>query len=483
MELSITNVINISVSTPGVGIGAYNTSNVALFSRELAAGSFGTDGYKIYLDPTEVATDFGSTSETYLDALSIFNQQPNILQGDGYLVIMPYANPTTVVAEQLISFSLVPTAGNYKLSYAGNPTANIAWDDNAAAVESALQLVALLGTVTVAGDTTAGFTVTFTGIAGAADLLTVSDNSLDDVAGLNVDVAVTTTVIGSVAGTEKLGAAITRTLSLVQYFGIFTSEITTEADMLLAAAVVQSELKMLFVVSRTEADIAVGGMLDLLRSNGYTRTRGLYYETTTDSLALREMASYIGRALSTNFKGSNTTQTMHLKDLTGVVADPSMDQTTLDKALAAGADTYPSIQGVAKTFCSGLNNFFDDVYNLLWFIGDLEVNGFNYLATVSTKIPQTESGTSGLKGAYRKSCEAAITNLFVAPGAWNSATTFGNQADMLANISQRGYYIYSAPVSKQSQVSREAREAPLVQIAIKFAGAVHSSDIIININK
>ena len=193
-------------------------------------------------------------------------------------------------------------------------------------------------------------------------------------------------------------------------------------------------------------------------------------------------AAYMGRALSTNFNGSNTTQTMHLKPLVTIQPDPTMTQTILGLALAAGADTYISLQGVSAVFTSGANQFWDQVYNLLWFVGALQVAGFNYLAQAGTKIPQTENGMDGLKGAYRVVCEQAVTNQYAAPGAWNSATLFGNPADLIANVAQRGYYIYSLPVSQQLQAARAARQAPIVQIALKQAGAVQESTVIVNVN-
>jgi hypothetical protein len=171
-----------------------------------------------------------------------------------------------------------------------------------------------------------------------------------------------------------------------------------------------------------------------------------------------------------------------LKDLIGVQPDPSMTQTLLNKCIAAGADTYVSLQGVPKVFCSGENSFFDQVYNLQWFVGALQVAGFNFLAQSATKVPQTENGMDGLKAAYRNVCEQAVTNQYSAPGEWNSSTTFGNQSDFLENIQQRGYYIYSQPVAQQSQTAREARQAPLVQIALKEAGAIHSSNVIVFVN-
>jgi hypothetical protein len=137
---------------------------------------------------------------------------------------------------------------------------------------------------------------------------------------------------------------------------------------------------------------------------------------------------------------------------------------------------------VPKVLASGANEFFDEVYNLCWFIGEIEVAGFNVLATTSNKIAQTESGMSILKGAYARVCEAAIRNAYIAPGAWNSPDRFGDPEAMLRNIVEAGYYIYSLPVNLQDQPEREARIAPLVQIAIKQAGAIHKSNVLIYVN-
>lgn len=372
-QLQLSNVINISVSQAQQGISNYNTSNLAIFSTETPSPVF-TDGFKIYLEPTEVGDDFGTSSVTYKMALAVFSQQPNILANGGYLVVIPF-----------------------------EPS-------------------------------------------------------------------------------ETLDAAITRTSDLVQYFGLMSTQIESGADMLAAAAVVQALNKIAFFVQKASASIQPGGDLDDLRTGGFTQSRGLYYGSTLDLDALIMQASYAGRGLSVNFSGSNTTITMNLKDLTGVQPDPTITQTLQNAATLAGADTYVSLQGVPKVLCSGANAFFDQVYNLRWFVGALQVAGFNYLAQSSTKIPQTENGMDGLKGAYRAVCEQAVTNQYSAPGLWNSPTTFGNQADMLANIAQRGYYVYSLPIAQQSQADREDRKAPLVQIALKEAGAIHSSTVIVYVN-
>lgn len=478
MQLELTNVINISVSQAPTGIGAYNTSNLAIFTNEIPANTFGTLGYAMYLSPTQVAVDFGSSSKTFAMANAVFSQQPNILAGGGQLIVI-----LLTVATQNLQLSGVPASGTFELTYGGNNSAPINWNDSASVIQGKLQAVPGLSEALVTGSLASqSVHVQFAGVYGVVPLLTITANSLATSAPAAITITPTTLTAG-----ETWGAAITRTKDLVQYFAHVVDASLAEigqTDLLAAAAVNQPLNKIALAVSYNTADIAPSGMIDLLRTGDFTQMRGLYYGDSS-SLGLNAilmMASYAGRAFSTNFSGSNTTQTMHLKDLTGIQPDPSMTQTLLNEAIAAGADVYISLQGVAKVFCVGANSFFDQVYNLQWFVGALQVAGFNYLAQSSTKIPQTESGMDGLKGAYRAICEQGVTNQYGAPGTWNSPDFFGNQADFIANIGQRGYYIFSIPVGQQLQVDRVARKAPLIQIAFKEAGAIQSSSVLVFIN-
>lgn len=377
-QLDITNVITISLSAAQTGLGEYNVNNLAIFSHESYGETFGDLGYKIYKAPKEVGTDFGTNSVTYKMALSVFSQTPNILNGNGYLVVIPFAEESDTV--------------------------------------------------------------------------------------------------------ETLAAAINRAESLVQFFGILSTRDYSSEEISAAAAVVQTMNKMLFAVSNDASDIAAAGSFHDIAEAGYDKTRCLAYLSETTEPAKVMAAAYAGRALSTAFEGSNTTSTMHLKDLIGITADPTMTQTQLNLCQDCGADAYVNIAGVAKTFTSGANKFFDQVYNRCWFLGALEVAGFNALAKVSTKVPQTEPGMTILKGAYRLVCERGVRNGYMAPGAWNSADRFGDVEAMLRNIEEVGYYIYSLPVNQQAQTEREARKAPLVQIAVKEAGAIHSSNVLVYIN-
>ena len=72
-----------------------------------------------------------------------------------------------------------------------------------------------------------------------------------------------------------------------------------------------------------------------------------------------------------------------------------------------------------------------------------------------------------------------VSNGMIAAGEWNSPDTFGVLEDFYRGIRTFGYYIYHLPVAEQQQSEREARKAPLFQIAVKAAGAVEHASITI----
>ena len=485
--LPLANIINVSVSQTSTGVNVLNTSNLALFTTDTPNGTFPAAGFGFYVNSAQVATDFGSSSVTYQMAEAIFSQQPNILTPDGQLIIIAMlATVPGVTAVQQIALSSTPTTGSIEFGWGGNFTTAVTFGNlTAAGIQTALRTLAGLGSVTVSG-VASPFTVTMTGVSGPAALITTQDNSLQNTSGYDVFPTITTTTPGVTPGSaETLAAAITRTMGLVNYFGIIstqTLEVMGPTNMANAALLVQANPMMLFVVSAEAADIT--GTFAANTASEYTQTRCLYYGDSSHS-GLNEllfMAAYAGRLLSVDFSASNTTLTAQLKQLVGIAADPSMTQTLYNNCLTAGVDCYPSFSGYVGISSSGANDFFDYVYNSLAFASAVQVAGFNYLAGTQTKIPQTEEGMSGLKGAYQGACQQFVANAFLAPGTWNSSTTFGNPQDLLNNVSSFGYYIYSQPVSLQSESQRALRQAPLVQIAAKEAGGIHSSNIVVAIN-
>lgn len=287
-------------------------------------------------------------------------------------------------------------------------------------------------------------------------------------------------LIFTMGADETLAEAIARSVNVVFFCGIISTDYPAPEDMEALATQIQAYgNKILFLPSAVSSTIA-GAFTDI-KDAKLTNTRCLYYSTT--ALEAREFAAaYAGRALSVDFEGSKTALTMNLKQLSGVDPDEGITQTLYDNCKTAGVDIYVSFAGVSSAVSNGANKYLDEIYNLIWFVSQITVAGFNALATVSNKIPQTEEGMSFLKSAYRQVCEQAVNNGYVAPGRWTSPEWFGDPENMAKNIEQRGYFIYSPPVNQQSTAARTAREAPLVQIAIKEAGAFHSTDVAIFIN-
>jgi hypothetical protein len=288
-----------------------------------------------------------------------------------------------------------------------------------------------------------------------------------------------TPTAGSNASGETLLSAIARTEAAVSYTGIITNLDMQDAVIETTSDGIQAQdyLWLHHLVSTTD----IAGIGTTIQQSGNTKTRLMLY---TDSIADANLmkSAYAGRAFSVNFTGSNTTATMNLKQLATIEPDANVTQTLYAAAETAGVDLYVSYRGVPSVFSTGGNDFFDNMYNDLALKFALETAGFNFLRQTNTKVPQTESGMNGLKNAYAQVCERFIRNASIAAGSWTSSETFGDPETFLQNILDRGYYIYSLPITQQTSSERELRKAPLVQIAIKRAGAIHTSDVIVLVN-
>lgn len=377
-QISISNVVNVSVSTPPAGLADFQTNNLAIFTKEAPTnGAITATNPGVYRSPSDVVADWGSGSEVAAMANAIFGAAQTILDGGGELVIFP------------------------------------------------MQSMDTLATVVPAGQ------------------------------------------------------------KVVYFHGcLYAGYAPADAELEAAAAVMEA-IRVLFFVSQylTSALTVTTGVFDILHTSNLPHTRKwLYTQTGTAAGARLAAAAKAARLMCVDFSGSNTTNNIHLKQLVGIAGDGGITQTVLDRCQAIGVDCYPSIGGRPSVFASGADDFDDNVYNLDWFVLASQVAGFNVLAETGTKIPQTEQGIAVLRGAYIKVMQRAVQNGFLAPGEWNSPEFFGDPDALRRNIRQLGYYIYSQPVALQPQADRAARKAPLIQEAIKYAGAVDSSAVIISFN-
>lgn len=214
----------------------------------------------------------------------------------------------------------------------------------------------------------------------------------------------------------------------------------------------------------------------ILKSLNYERTG--YQYSTSNAYAV---ASLVGRCATINFLGSNTTITLKFKQEPGVVAEYlSQNQWATLKAKNYNVmAAYKNGTAILQNGVMANGYFIDEVQGSDWLADFLQTNCYDLLLE-APKVPQTDSGVHLLVLNMTASCSQAVVNGLLAPGIWNAAG-FGtlNESDNLP----LGFYIYAPLVASQPEVDRAGRHAPPIQIAAKFAGAIHDVDVTITYNR
>ena len=100
----------------------------------------------------------------------------------------------------------------------------------------------------------------------------------------------------------------------------------------------------------------------------------------------------------------------------------------------------------------------------------------------NTKIPQTTRGLLQITDTIKKTLTRFVTNGVIAGGTWTLTDRFGDLNVFDKEIESIGFYVFPNPLSTQTTDERAERKTPPIQVAVKFAGAFHSIDIILNIN-
>lgn len=281
---------------------------------------------------------------------------------------------------------------------------------------------------------------------------------------------------------ETLAQAITAVLQFTNWYGlgIADDEDLTAAEITATAAAIQaSSLSRVFAVTSDDSGIidsaSTTDIASTLKAAGYGRTF-VQYSTKSKYAAL----SAFGRAFTVNFTGNNTTITLKFK------TEPGVTYETLTSSQAAAVDAknanvyvyYANDTAILQQGVMSNGDFFDERHGLDWLQNYVQTNLFNLLYTSTTKIPQTEAGITRLLSNVEQSLDQAVSNGLVAAGVWNGGDIGQiTTGDTLT----KGYYVYAQPLSSQAQADREARKAPLIQAAIKLAGAVHYADVQINV--
>lgn len=281
---------------------------------------------------------------------------------------------------------------------------------------------------------------------------------------------------------ETLLQAFNACLQYTNWYGLAIADSAdlVEADVIsVAAAIEASSLSRILAVTTADVNVLVAGNTDnigyKLKTAGYARTFWQY-----SSSSKYAAISAFGRAFTVNFSGSNTTITLKFKTEPGITYD------TLTTAQAAAIDAingnvyvyYANDTAIIQQGVMANGDFFDERHGLDWLQNYVQTNLYNLLYTSTTKIPQTDAGVTRLMTNVEASLDQAVNNGLIAPGVWNGGPIGQIES---GDTLTKGYYVYADAVANQAQSDREARKSPVIQAAIKLAGAIHYADVQINV--
>lgn len=287
---------------------------------------------------------------------------------------------------------------------------------------------------------------------------------------------------GEAGAAETLLQAVNASLQYTNWYGLAIADSAdlVEADVIsVAAAIEASSLSRILAVTTDDVNVLVAGNTDnigyKLKAAGYGRTFWQY-----SSSSKYAAISAFGRAFTVNFTGNNTTITLKFK------TEPGVTYETLTTAQAAAIDAingnvyvyYANDTAIIQQGVMANGDFFDERHGLDWLQNYVQTNLYNLLYTSTTKIPQTDAGVTRLMTNVEASLDQAVNNGLVAPGVWNGGPIGQIQS---GDTLTKGYYVHADAVSSQAQSDREARKSPVIQAAIKLAGAIHYGDVQINV--
>lgn len=281
---------------------------------------------------------------------------------------------------------------------------------------------------------------------------------------------------------ETLLQAVNACLQYTNWYGLAIADSAdlVEADVIsVAAAIEASSLSRILAVTTADVNVLVAGNTDnigyKLKAAGYARTFWQY-----SSSSKYAAISAFGRAFTVNFTGSNSTITLKFK------TEPGITYETLTTAQAAAIDAisgnvyvyYANDTAIIQQGVMANGDFFDERHGLDWLQNYVQTNLYNLLYTSTTKIPQTDAGVTRLMTNVEASLDQAVNNGLIAPGVWNGGPIGQIES---GDTLTKGYYVYADAVANQAQSDREARKSPVIQAAIKLAGAIHYGDVQINV--
>lgn len=498
-DIPIGRVVNVSIEGVPVGLSRTNMNIVCLVTSE--KGFLNSSKRTVaYTELTGIASDFGTFSKTYQMAKYLFGPANPINKGGGYLVVgywraieeiveatAGYLKSAELSEAQVVGNLQTVKDGSFVINVDNSETPQVVSNVNFTTATSLGDIVSILQAKIT------GVTVTKNGLnqiiitsstTGTASNVTYMDNhstgtNISDILCLSLGsgaVSVNGKAIETLAPETKEDAILEISSNEPIRGCVFIDKPTsTEAQALSSLAITQDVLH--YDVFSDSTNFQLDADNNFVWANKLRG--GVNYRTLYDKNADRGLAvAYMAKMHTVNFEASKTALTMHLKELQGVLPSKYSDD-ELNSAQKVGLDVYGTFGSLPKLYTSGANDFTDNVYNLIAIKRFVQIDVFNVLGGTPTKLSQTDEDMQKLVTAVERTLSLFVTAGVIAPGKWNSTYDFADPEVFRRNIAAEGYYVYAKPMAEQLQSEREKRKAPAIQIALKLAGAIHSSDIAI----
>lgn len=194
------------------------------------------------------------------------------------------------------------------------------------------------------------------------------------------------------------------------------------------------------------------------------------------------IASLFGRFATVNFMANKTTITGMWKIEPGIEGEV-LTKTQAEALKAKNCNMFVKYNNgkfIVQWGKMANGDYIDERIGIDWLKNFIQVTLWNVLYQTPTKVPQTNEGTQMLVTPTKECCQQAVRNGLLAPGKWLGPPIGNiNTGDYL----EAGYYVFADVVENQAQADREERKAVPIQVAAKFAGAVHTVDVLMTFNR
>jgi len=494
-KLPVSSLVNVSVNLASLPAQAQSLSNLLILGSSDIIDT--TQRLRIYSTLAGVAGDFGTSAPEYLAAAEWFGQSPQ----PGNCLIGQWAKTATAgrligavvsAANQALATWTAITTPKFVVTLNGTlqtvSPASFAGVTNINGVASLIQtaLAALVGGTTCVWNANFNrFEIKSgtTGASSAVSFLSVPGTGTDISALLGMTVASSGaySVGGIVAETAVSAVAAFDSQFGQLFYGLFIAGAVNADHLAVAAYIEASNTKHAYGVNTQEggvlSSVDTTNIAYQLKALGYRKTLTQY-----SSSQLYAVVSLMARILTTDYTANKTVITLMYKTEPGVVAE-SLNTTQMTALLGFNCNVFVNYDNNTAIIQPGIvasGDFIDTIFGADWLALTIQNSIYNLLYSNPTKIPQTDDGNNIIATGIEAVLAQSVANGLVAPGSWTQSG-FGTlkQNDYLP----KGYYIYAPPIALQNPADRAARKSVTFQVAAKLAGAIHSVNVIVFINR